>query len=76
MRPSTYADQERLEDLVDQIGLPAVLDRLELVCYVKCSFIMQTWQANGLARAWDRSGAVLGHAGAKVEALLPREVGR
>lgn len=54
--PDTTKD--RLETMLDNVGLTALLDMLGEVCHEKAEHIRTNWQDEGNAKTWDRAAKV------------------
>lgn len=68
---STGKDQDRLEHMVDCLGLAGILDALETICYAKADHISANWQDQSLARRWTKAAIVMTHARDRVVKVLP-----
>ena len=55
----SQVDMDRLEAMVDNVGLSWVVDALAEICFLKADHIEQTWQDRALALAWSRAGTKL-----------------
>lgn len=51
----TQVDKDNLEQLIDQVGLPAVLTAIGEICSEKADHLRTNWQDVNMAREWDRS---------------------
>ena len=56
----TPAQFDTLELLVDSIGLPAVLDSLEVIAHEKATHILGNWQDETTAAQWTLAGTMVG----------------
>jgi hypothetical protein len=59
--------ESRLEGLVDESGLAAVLAALAALCRAKADHAASAWQDHELAREWRKAAAVLERAADRVE---------
>ena len=52
---------EILEPMLDNEGLPAVLDALAFICSEKADHVRSSWQDEATAKVWeDMAGQILG----------------
>ena len=58
--PQPMNQEETLEGMMDNMGLPEVLLILQSICYAKADHIEANWQDYGLAREWKMTGNTLG----------------
>jgi hypothetical protein len=59
--------ESRLEGLVDESGLGAVLAALAAVCRGKAEHVRSVWNDRELAREWGKAARVVEGAAAKAE---------
>lgn len=58
--------QDRLESILDEVGMEYLLDSLIDVCYAKAEHVESNWQDTHMAKGWNLTAINLDHAKAKI----------
>lgn len=52
----TFGEKYRIESLIDQYGVSAVLDSIAEICALKAEHLRTNWQDETEAKEWERIG--------------------
>tara|TARA_B100000214_G_C23552848_1_gene439234 strand:- start:103 stop:327 length:225 start_codon:yes stop_codon:yes gene_type:complete len=55
-------DKEEIEAIIDRVGMLCFIDTVIDICEEKADHIRTNWQAENLAKVWDRKAKVLNDA--------------